>query len=150
MTASLSDQLRKHRQGIQTNMCRIDIATSGTCDPVKHPERDFQRPVRPTASEIASKYRHTRFVDHLMDINRSAKPRMPAIKNLAPVVNVGVLAFNCTTPSAHIVVATSGTTCCKSISSPSGTARSAASVSSVELSHPTSATLPEHPSQHKD
>ena len=86
MTASLSDQLRKHRQGIQTNMCRIDIATSGTCDPVKHPERDFQRPVRPTASEIASKYRHTRFVDHLMDINRSAKPRMPAIKNLAPVV----------------------------------------------------------------
>ena len=40
----------------------------------------------PTASEIASKYRHTRFVDHLMDINRSAKPRMPAIKNLAPVV----------------------------------------------------------------
>jgi len=81
-------------------MCRIDTATAGTCNPVKHPERDFQRPVRPTACEIASKYRHTRFVDHLMDINRSAKPRVPAIKNLAPVVNVGVLTFSCTTINA--------------------------------------------------
>ncbi len=83
-------------------MCRIDTATAGTCNPVKHPERDFRRPVRPTACEIASKYRHTRFVDHLMDINRSAKPRVPAIKNLAPVVNVGVLTFSCTTPVVRI------------------------------------------------
>ena len=97
VTASVADQFRKHRQGIQTNMCRIDTATAGTCGPVKHPDRDFQRPVRPTAREIASKHRHTRFVDHLMDINRSAKPRVPSIKNLAPIDNVGVLAFSCTT-----------------------------------------------------
>jgi len=83
-------------------MCRIDTATAGTCSPVKHPDRDFQRPVRPTTSEIASKYRHPRFVDHLMDINRSAKPRVPSIKNLASVDNVGVLAFSCTTTSARI------------------------------------------------
>ncbi|WP_296645245.1 hypothetical protein, partial [Roseinatronobacter sp.] len=68
----MADQLRKHRQGIQTNMCRIDAATAGTSGPIKHPDRNFQRPVRPTASEVTSKNRHTRFVDHLMDINRSA------------------------------------------------------------------------------
>jgi len=82
-------------------MCRIDPATGGTCGPVKHPYGDFQRPVRPTASEIASKHRLTGLVDHLMGINRSAKPRVPSIKNLTPVDNVGVLAFSCTTLSAH-------------------------------------------------
>jgi hypothetical protein len=80
-------------------MCRIVPATAGTCGPVKHPDGDFQRPVRPTASETASKHRHTRFVDHLMDIKRSAKPRVPSIKDLAPVDNVGVLAFGCTITS---------------------------------------------------
>jgi len=58
-----------------------------------------QRPVRPTASEIASKHRNTRFVGQLMHINRSAKPRVPSIKNLEPIDNVGVLAFSCTTLS---------------------------------------------------
>jgi ribosomal protein L32 len=37
-----------------------------------------------------------------MDKNRSAEPGMPWIKNLAPVGNVGVLAFTCTTPSGPI------------------------------------------------
>jgi hypothetical protein len=68
-----------------------------TCSPVKHPYRDFQKPVRPAVREIASKHRLTGLVDHLMDMNQSAKPRMPSIKNLAAFDNVGVLACSCTT-----------------------------------------------------
>jgi hypothetical protein len=40
-------------------------------------------------------------VDHLETMNRSTKPRMPPIKNLAPLANVGVLAFSCTTSSSR-------------------------------------------------
>jgi hypothetical protein len=78
-------------------MCRIDLAAGGTCGPIKHPYGDFQRPARQAASAIASKHCIAGLVDQLMDITRSAKPRVPSIKNLAPVDNVGVLAFRCTT-----------------------------------------------------
>ena len=80
-------------------MCLIDTATAGTCGSAKHPDGKFQRPVQPTASEIASKHRHTRLIDQLMDINRSAEPRVPWIKHITPFGNVGVLAFSCTTLS---------------------------------------------------
>jgi hypothetical protein len=36
-----------------------------------------------------------------MDINRSAKPKVPSIKNLAPIDKVGVLAFSCTTSNSR-------------------------------------------------
>ena len=56
----------------------------------KNPDREFQRPVRPTAIEVAAKHRHAGFVDHLININQLAKPRVQSIKNLAPIDNVGV------------------------------------------------------------
>jgi hypothetical protein len=98
-TASIADQLDKDRQGIQVHMRHSNPTAGSTCSPVKHPYRDFQKPVRPAVSEIASKHRLTGLVDHLMDMNQSAKPRMPSIKNLAALDNVGVLACSCTTPS---------------------------------------------------
>uniref|UniRef100_UPI002601DCDB hypothetical protein n=1 Tax=uncultured Ruegeria sp. TaxID=259304 RepID=UPI002601DCDB len=78
-------------------MRRIDPTAGSTYSPVEHPYRNFQKPVRPAAGEIAPKHGFAGFIYHLMDINRPAKPRMPSVKNLAPVGNVGVLTFSCTT-----------------------------------------------------
>jgi len=82
-------------------MRRINTTADGTRGPIKHPNGDFQKPVRPAARETAPKHGHTDLVDHPMNINRPTEPRMPSIKNLAPVGNVGVLAFSCTTTNAH-------------------------------------------------
>jgi hypothetical protein len=78
-------------------MRHIDPTASHTCGPVKHPCRDFQKPVRPAAGKIAPKHRIAGLVDRLMDMNKSTKPGMPSIKNLAALSNVGVLTFSCTT-----------------------------------------------------
>lgn len=78
----------------------IDLTAYDTRSPVKHPNRDFQKPVRRAPGEIAPKRGFAGLIDHLMDINRPAKPRVPSIKNLAQVGNVGVLAFSCTTANA--------------------------------------------------
>lgn len=85
-------------------MRHIDPTAGNTCSPVKHPYRDFQTPVRPAAGEIAPKHRIAGLVDHVVDKNRLARPRVPWIKHLAPVGNVGVLAFSCTTLSDRTVL----------------------------------------------
>jgi hypothetical protein len=74
-------------------MRRIDTTAGGACGPIKHPNGNFQKSVRPAPREIAPKHSHTGLVDPLMDMNRSTEPRMPSIKNLAKFGNVGVLAF---------------------------------------------------------
>ena len=78
-------------------MRHIDPTAGHTCGPVKHPCRDFQKPVRPAAGKIAPQHRIAGLVDRLMDMNKSTKPGMPSIKNLAALSNVGVLTFSCTT-----------------------------------------------------
>jgi hypothetical protein len=78
-------------------MRHIDPTAGHTCGPVKHPCRDFQKPVRPAAGKTAPKHRIAGLVDRLMDMNKSTKPGMPSIKNLAALSNVGVLTFSCTT-----------------------------------------------------
>ena len=83
-------------------MRRTRTAAGSTCCSVKHPNGNFQKPVRPAAGEIAPKHCIAGLVDHRMDIDRSAEPGMPRIKNLALVSNVGVLAFSCTMPSGRI------------------------------------------------
>lgn len=100
--ASFADQLRKDRQGVQAHMRHIDPTKGHTCDPVKHSCWDFQEPVRPAAGKMAAKHRIAGCVDRLMDVNRSTKPGVPSIKNLAALGNVGVLAFSCITPSGPI------------------------------------------------
>ena len=89
-------------------MRRTRTAAGSTCCPVKHPYGNFQKPVRPAAGEIAPKHCIAGLVDHRMDIDRSAEPGMPWVKKLAPVGNVGVLAFSCTPMSDP--TARSGTT----------------------------------------
>ena len=84
-------------------MRHIDPTAGNTCSPVKHPNRDFQKSVRPAAGEIAPKHRIAGLVDQVVDKNRLARPRVPWIKHLAPVGNMGVLAFSCTTPNALIL-----------------------------------------------
>jgi hypothetical protein len=83
-------------------MRRTRTAAGSTCCPVEHPYGNFQKPVRPAAGEIAAKHCIAGLVDHRMHIDRSAEPGVPGIKNLAPVGNVGVLTFNCTTAAARI------------------------------------------------
>lgn len=73
----------------------IDPSAGNTCDPVKHPYGDVQKSVHPAPGEIAPKNCIAGLVDHLKNMNQSTKLRMPSIKNLAPVGNVGVLAFSC-------------------------------------------------------
>jgi hypothetical protein len=92
---------RESPESLKAYMRRTRTAAGSTCCPVKHPYGNFQKPVRAAAGEIAPKHCIAGLVDHRMDIDRSAEPGMPWIKNLAPVGNVGVLAFSCTTENAH-------------------------------------------------
>ena len=84
-------------------MRRTRKAAGSTCCPVKHPYGGFQKPLRPATGEIAPKHCIAGLADHRLEIDRSAEPGRPWIKNLAPVGNLHVLAFICTTRADPIL-----------------------------------------------
>lgn len=101
LKTGIANRLREGPQSVQAHMCPICLAAARTCCLAKHPYGGLQRPIRPVASELALKHRIAELVDHLIDTNRSAKPGVPSINDLAPIDSVGVLAFSCTTPSGR-------------------------------------------------
>jgi hypothetical protein len=91
--------MEQARQGAKRG--KIDIGSSRHTParargPIEHPRRNLQPSIRCLAGKAAAENRCVTLVDHFMNVDMAARPRMPWIEKLPLLSPVGVLSSSCT------------------------------------------------------
>jgi hypothetical protein len=60
-------------------------------DPIEHPGRDLNPTIGRDTGQATAKRRPAGLLDHLVNVNSSAGPRMPRVEHLALIDPVSVL-----------------------------------------------------------